>query len=150
MMAVAGRRRPPRWTVPWLAAFVAAALLGCHRESPRRGRVHGSVTVDGVPLAKGQIRLFSLSAGGIGTDGEVVGGRYEIPAARGLTAGTYRVEIVSLEPTGGRVRDPDTNALVDELVNVLPARYHSASELRLTYDPGNDRAIDFELKKGGR
>jgi len=147
MLAVAAHRRSPRRRVPWLAIVAAATVLSCQPESPKRGRVHGTVTVDGVPLAKGQIRLFSLSAGGIGSDGEIVDGQYEIPAGRGLTAGTYRVEIVAVKPTGRRVRDPDTNALVDEVVNVLPARYHSASVLRLTYDPRNDRAVDFELKK---
>src|SRR5262245_54353463 len=141
MVVLVGCRRLPRRNTPWLAVVAAAAVLGCPHESPQRGRVHGTVTVDGVPLARGQIRLFSLSAGGIGTDGEIVDGQYDIAAARGLTAGTYRVEIVSVQPTGRRVRDPDTNALVDEMVNVLPARYHSASVLRLTYDAGNDRAI---------
>lgn len=36
--------------------------------------------------------------------------------------------------------------MIDELVNVLPARYHSASTLQITYDPGGDPTFNFELK----
>jgi hypothetical protein len=108
--------------------------------------VHGTVTVDGVPLATGQIRILAVTGGGVGTAGEIADGAYDIPPDRGPTAGTYRVEIVSLRPTGRRVRDPDTDELIDELVNVLPARYHSASTLRIEYDPGGDPTFNFELR----
>jgi hypothetical protein len=113
----------------------------------KRGRVHGAVTVEGVPLAKGQIRLFALAAGGVGADGEIVDGNYDIPAHRGPTAGTYRIEIESLKATGRRVLDPDTRDWVDEVVNVLPRRYHSESTLQMNYDPSSDQPHDFELKK---
>ena len=133
--------------VPWMAIVAATTMLGCQHEAPRRGRVHGTVTVAGVALAKGQIRLLAVTEGGIGTAGEIVAGAYDIPPERGPTAGTYRVEIVALKATGRRVRDPDTNELVDELANVLPARYHSASTLQIKYDPGGDLTFNFELQK---
>lgn len=121
---------------------------GCeHGTTLKRGRLHGTVTVEGVPLAKGQIRIFALAAGGAGTDGEIVDGKYDIPAHRGPTAGLYRIEIESLKATGRRVIDPDTRDWVDEVVNVLPHRYHSESTLRLNYEPGSDKPHDFHLKK---
>src|SRR5207244_9167364 len=132
--------------VPWMAIVAATTVIGCHHEAPRRGRVHGTVTVDGVPLAKGQIRILAVTEGGIGTVGEIVDGAYDIPPERGPTAGTYRIEIVSLRPTGRRVRDPDTNELVDELTNVLAARYHAASTLQIKYDPGGEPTFNFELE----
>jgi hypothetical protein len=121
-------------------------MAGCGRRELQRGHIHGTVTVDGVPLAKGQIRFFALSAGGAGTDGEIVNGKYDIPAKRGPSAGAYRVEIESLKPTGRRVHDPDTRKLTDEYVNVLPARYHSQSTLQVNYDPGSEKPHNFELK----
>ncbi len=130
-----------------ILALAAMAVAGCHQEKSKLGRVHGTVTLDGAPLAKGQIRILAVTDGAIGTAGEILDGSYDIPRERGPTAGTYRVEIVSMKPTGRRVRDPDTNELVDELVNELPARYHSASTLRILYDPAADRAFDFKLKK---
>jgi hypothetical protein len=124
----------------------ATAVIGCRHEAPRRGRVLGTVTVDGVPLAKGQIRILAVTEGGVGTVGEIVDGAYDIPPDRGPTAGTYRIEIVSLKLTGRRVRNPDTDELIDEFVNVLPARYHSASTLQIKYDPGGDPTFNFDLK----
>jgi hypothetical protein len=129
-----------------MVCAVAVVVAGCERRELKRGKVYGTVTVDGVPLAKGQIRLFALSAGGAGTDGAIVDGKYEIPVERGPSAGVYRVEIESWKPTGRRVHDPDTRGLVDEYVNVLPARYHTQSTLQLNYDPGSDKPHDFELK----
>ncbi|MCI0457578.1 MAG: hypothetical protein L0Z62_11460 [Gemmataceae bacterium] len=125
---------------------MAVAVASCERSELKRGHVHGTVTVDGVPLAKGQIRLFALSAGGAGTDGAIVDGKYDIPTQRGPSAGTYRVEIESWKPTGRRVHDPDTRNLVDEYVNVLPARYHTQSTLQVNYDPGSDQPHNFEIK----
>jgi hypothetical protein len=145
-MAAPGRGRCLGRLGLWVAVAAAAAAIGCRHEAPRRGRVHGTVTVDGAPLAKGQIRILAVTAGGIGTAGEVVAGAYNIPPDHGPTAGTYRVEIVSFRPTGRRVRDPDTNELVDELANVLPARYHAASTLQIQYDPGGDPTFNFELQ----
>lgn len=124
----------------------AVAVVGCGRDNVKRGAVRGTVTVDGVPLAKGHIRLSALSADGIGTDAAIVDGKYHIPAERGPSAGTYRVEIESLKATGRRVLDPDTRTMVDEVVNSLPPRYHSQSTLQLTYDPASETAHDFELK----
>lgn len=135
------------FALPWLAVAALMALPGCNSAAVKRGRVHGTVTVDGAPLAKGQIRILAVSEGGIGTAGEVVDGKYDIPPERGPTAGTYRVEIVSLKSTGRRVRDSDTNEMVDEVVNTLPARYNSASTLQIKYDPGGDQAFTFDLKK---
>jgi hypothetical protein len=108
--------------------------------------LYGTVTVDGVPLAKGHIRLFALTPGGAGTDAAIVDGKYQIPADRGPMAGTYRVEIEALRPSGRRVYDPDTRLMVDELVNALPVRYHTQSTLQMTYDPASDLPHDFDLK----
>ncbi len=135
-----------RRLLPWVAAVAAAAVVGCHQAAPQRGPVRGTVTVDGVPLAKGQIRILAVTDGGIGSSAEIVDGAYDIPPERGPTAGTYRVEVVSLKATGRRVRDSDTNELVDEIANVLPARFHAASTLQIKYDPGGDTTFNFDLK----
>lgn len=132
-----------------LIAFGSVVLMaGCGQDNtPKRGHLHGKVTVDGVPLAKGQIRIFALTAGGVGTDAEIVNGKYDIPVERGPSAGTYRIEIESLKATGKKVLDPDTRQMVDEVANELPARYHVESTLKIDYDPSSDKPYDFELKK---
>jgi hypothetical protein len=129
------------------AALLAIfALSACVPKAPERGRLFGKVTSDGVPIARGHIRFFSLSEGGIGTDGELVDGKYDIPASQGPTKGTYRVEIVSLKKTGRRVPDPDSGGEVEEVINLLPPHYNTQSTLQINYDPTSIQPHDFELK----
>ncbi|MGL4554551.1 MAG: carboxypeptidase-like regulatory domain-containing protein [Gemmataceae bacterium] len=132
----------------WAAlAAVVLTVGGCGPAADRRGRVHGAVTLDGQPLPSGRVRLFALT-GGVGSDGEVANGRYYIPAGRGLTAGTYRVEISAERPTGRKVpdRDAEPGATKDETVESIPARYNRDSTLRIEFDPSADRPFDFDLK----
>jgi hypothetical protein len=144
--------RPGVPTRQRLMAAVQAALLlllalsGCGPRPPARGHLFGKVTADGVPIAKGQIRFFSLSADGIGTDSEIIAGQYDIPASRGPTKGIYRVEIVSLKNTGRQVPDPDTGGQVEEVMNLLPPRYNIQSTLQIDYDPAANLPHDFALK----
>src|SRR3954465_16047876 len=132
--------------VAHVALLVILVLCGCAPKPPARGHLFGKVTADGVPIAKGQIRLFSLSADGVGTDAEITDGQYDIPVSRGPTKATYRVEIVALKKTGRRVPDPDSGGEVDEVVNLLPARYNTQSTLQINFDPASNHAQDFELQ----
>jgi hypothetical protein len=131
--------------VAHVALLVILVLSGCAPKAPARGHLFGKVTADGVPIAKGQIRLFSLSADGVGTDAEITDGQYDIPVSRGPTKATYRVEIVSLKKTGRRVPDPDSGGEVDEILNLLPPRYNTQSTLQINYDPASNESYDFEL-----
>ena len=140
---VRGRRNAFAVAVGLAGSF---AFSGCGPAPPKRGRMFGKVDLDGTPLAQGQIRLFALSAEGTGTDAQIVDGQYDIPASRGPTAATYRIEIVSLKATGRRVPDPDTGGLVDEMANLVPPRYNTESTLQITYEPGAGKPYDFNLK----
>ena len=134
----------------WLFAILLChiELVGCTSSTEERGRVHGKVTIDGQPLASGQIRFFAIS-GGIGTDGEVKDGAYDIPAAQGMTAGKYRVEISSPRATGRKVPDRDGGPgdTKDEFVENLPAKFNQQSTIQIDYDPATDKPFDLNLKK---
>src|SRR4051812_23677443 len=122
------RSAAPGGSLPLAIGLAVACLTsGCGKAVTERGPLYGKVTVDGAPVAKGQIRFFALSAEGIGTDAAIADGKYTVPADRGLAPGDYRVEIVSLKPTGKRIMDIDANKLVDEVVNLLPPRYNTQS-----------------------
>jgi hypothetical protein len=129
------------------AAALLAALAGCGKDEARRGPVRGTVSLGGQPLAEGKIRFFALT-GGISVEGEVRGGKYEIPADRGPTAGKYRVEVTAEKKTGRRVPDRDGGAgdMKDETVNVVPAKYNQDSTLQIDYDPAADKPHDFDLQ----
>ncbi len=131
---------------PLVCVAVVVLAAGCGDPVARRGRAFGSVTVDGKPLAAGTVRFFALT-GGVGSDGPIADGKYDLPPARGLTAGKYRVEISSERPTGKRVPDRDAGpgATKDETVETVPAKYNRDSTLQIDYDPAADKPHDFAL-----
>lgn len=128
--------------------FLLTVATGCSDSSELRGRVHGKVTVDGKPLPTAQIRFFSVS-GGVGTDGTVKDGSYEIPIASGMTSGKYRVELSFAKSTGRKIPDPDAGAgdMKDEVVEDLPAKFNRNSTIQIDFDPKQDKPIDLDLKR---
>ena len=130
----------------WVLLLAGLAATGCREPGPPCGAVQGTVTVGGAAVANGVIRFFALGDG-IGSDGPITAGRYEIPAERGLSRGTYRVEISALKPTGRRVPDPDAGPgdMKDEVVETIPDQYNRNSQLKIDFDPTEKRAHDFQL-----
>jgi hypothetical protein len=130
------------------AILVAASLVagGCRDPGPTRGAVEGRVSLGGQDLAEGVIRFFPLGDG-IGSDGPIAAGRYAIPGERGLSRGTYRVEISALKATGRRVPDLDAGPgdMKDEVIETVPSRYNRDSELQLEFDPDVIQSHDFQL-----
>jgi hypothetical protein len=134
-------------SIPRVGIVILSCLLaGCTGSSEGRGRIHGKVSIAGKPLATGQIRLFPLS-GGIGADGPIQDGVYDIPVDQGITAGKYRVELSSERTTGRKVPDYDGGPgdMKDEVVEDLPAKFNSQSTLQIDYDPANKQSYDFDL-----
>ena len=120
--------------------------LGCSGDAQRTGRVHGEVSIDGAPLAAGQIRFFAVD-GGIGSDGVVSNGKYDIPSRDGMSAGKFRVEFSSEKKTGKQIpdRDGDPGDMRDEVIESLPAKFNRNSSVQIEYDPKVDRPYDFKL-----
>lgn len=131
---------------PLVFAVLVVFSAGCGDPAARRGRTYGSVTVGGKPLTTGTVRFFALT-GGVGSDGPIADGRYDMPPARGLSAGKYRVEISSERPTGKKVPDRDAGPgdVKDEVVETVPAKYNRDSNLQIDYDPAADKPHDFAL-----
>ena len=146
---MSGRSRAARRAgASWLAlALLGLVLGGCGEREVPRGRGFGSLSVGGTALAEGRIRFFPLGEG-IGSDSEIVAGKYEIPADRGLSAGRYRVEVSFLKATGKKVPnyDGEPGAMMDEIIETISPRYNRNSELAVDYDPSAEAQFDFELE----
>lgn len=139
------------------AALLSLCWLGCSRDSPRVA-IEGQVTLDGQPLAGGQIAFIPLGAASAPTAGATIeGGRYRIAAERGPFPGEYRVEIRAFRGTGKRVWDGmgDENApasqkrFVEELEQYLPREYNDESTLRVTISDAKVNRHDFSLRSPG-
>lgn len=82
-----------------VAALGLIVLTGCGPRSDRL-EISGQVNLDGAPLDGGSIRFTSLGKKLIASGAMIQQGEYHVPQEKGLTVGTYHVEITA----------PDINA----------------------------------------
>ena len=124
------------------AAFglVLPALLaltaGCGKtDRPPLGLVHGTVTLDGLPLEYALVVFTPIGPGRSAQAQTDPTGRYELVYLRdiaGANVGSHSVRITTAtEERGGK--------------EILPARYHRKTELVATVEPG-DNTLDFPLE----
>jgi hypothetical protein len=134
-----------RWiTILLMPLFVA----GCTRLetgtfSDTRYAVKGVVTLDGKPLTNATIAFVGTESAQRTAGGPVLDGKFEVPQERGPNAGKYRVEIRWSKPTGKKIKDSDTGAMIDVLEEGLPPRYHQNTILTATV--GEKSEFDFPL-----
>jgi hypothetical protein len=141
-----------------VAAFVAiaAAFVGCNRST--RLPVSGTVTVDGQPLAGGEIAFAPASPGqGNSAGAAIERGKYSISADKGLLPGDYKVLIHAFRGTGKKTWDgmgeptaPESQKkYVEQLEQYVPTRYNEATELTASIRPGKSNNVNFDLQIGG-
>ena len=117
----------------WLA--LAGLAAGCQSDRPPLGRVGGTVTLDGAPLA-GALVVFTPDGPGRSAIATTdTAGRYELSFLRDIAeanVGTHTVRITTAtEDRGGK--------------EILPERYHVKTELTATVDRGTN-TLDFPLE----
>ena len=137
------------WPSGPLAASVALTLMmspGCGGESgPPRLPISGRVTLDGQPLSTGAVTLIPTGSGPA-VGGTIEGGTFALGRSDGPGPGTYKVEIMSVQPTGKKVVSPDDPTVkIDEVRNVIPARYNLETRLEAEVKPDGQNAFQFEL-----
>lgn len=130
----------------WIA-LVWLVCCGCSQSGTQA--ISGSVTLDGAPLATGEIEFVpAAKTGGPLVGGSIEQGKYGIAAvAQGLkTGGVYAVRITSLQGRGRFVLDPNSPGRKREaLENVIPTCYNEVTQLSVTISPGQ-ATHDFALK----
>ena len=134
-------------SVLWNVALAGGLLMlcGCNAEDIDRVTVSGTVNLDGAPLADGYITLTPQGAGP-SAGAEIVDGRFVFPLAGGPSPGSYKVGIVSYQPTGRQIADMDNpGQMTDELKAVIPDRYNKASELEIVVAAEGENKLSFDL-----
>ena len=135
------------------AFFLALAfvgVLGCAAglSEPTRGPFSGTVTVDGRPVASGQVRLIALDTDGVNVLIPVADGKFHVSADQGPAKGKYRVEFSVPSATKTRTPNPDIpGEWLEEASETLPPRYHRDSTITLDYDPANPQPVDYKLTR---
>ena len=130
---------------------VAIALLafaaGC--SSSDRSAVKGSVKFEGDSVDQGGVAFLPLGGGDgkeqVRATGQIENGAYAFDDYRGPNPGKYRVELTWNKKTGRKVPG-EGGVMKDETVQVVPAKYNTASELVVEVKRGAN-TFDFDLKK---
>jgi hypothetical protein len=127
----------------WMVALAFATLvtIGCGSKRPV---VEGLVTLDGVPITAGAIRLVPADGKGPTAGGGIMAGRYRVETA----AGPKKVWINFAQKDGTKVLDPEamgSGRMIDRYVESVPGRYNTETELEITLKPGLN-AHDFTLE----
>ena len=129
-----------------LAYLLLLLLTGCG--GIQRGAVEGQVSLDGQPIPKGSI--FFRPTGetkGMTAGGEIIDGRYKLPADKGPVVGSNIVEFYADLKTGRKVPhvpgDPSAG-MDDEILQVFGPQYNTQSKVTCQIKAGNN-THDFNL-----
>lgn len=136
-----------RWKRAVCAGLLVAAA-GCGGGGPDRGAVRGEVKLDGQPLEQGSILFVpGENTKGVVTGGQIEKGRYRLSGDDGPAVGWNRVEIRAVKKTGKMVPKPlsPPGQMVEQEVEAIPARFNSASTLKVEIKAG-ENTYDFQVE----
>ena len=135
-----------RSTLTWIAvALMAGFTLGCAGSDLNLGKVSGTVTLDGEPLADAMV-IFTPMTGGRPAAGKTDSkGRYELIFSRDAEGAMLGEHVVEITTGDEIVNDDDTVEMIPE---VVPAKYNANTELRAVIEDGAN-VFDFPLESGG-
>jgi hypothetical protein len=123
------------------ALVLTVAFAGCSSK-PAGGVVKGTVTLDGQPLATGQILFVVADQNAQSAEATITAGHFEAL----VPPGEKRVEIRAPKVTGKqKMYDTPDSPTVDTVVELLPAKYNVNSELKMTV-AGGEQEQSFDLK----
>ena len=132
-------------------AVLAVASAGCGRggkQIPNRVSVSGRVTIAGKPLAYGTVQFVPVSSDGHAALGAIQKGSFTMQSAEsfpGVVKGSYKVSIVSPQPTDPSNR-PDDIFSPEANKSNIPKRYGNVETSGLTVDvTGPIRDLTFAL-----
>ena len=126
-----------------LLVFSVFLLTGCG-DGISRATVQGAVTLDGTPIDGGRIMFIAPDKTG-NAAADIKDGKFSVPAAKGPSIGTHRVEIVWYKKTGKQVVGSDPPNMVEETIQVVPKKYNAKSG-ELAEIKAGANTFNFDLK----
>ena len=127
-------------------------VSGCGSQKDYTGEkrfpVTGTVTFKGEPVSSGMISLIPEDGTSNPAGGPITDGSFSIPEEKGPNKTTYRVAVYWRKPTGKKIKDADTGEEIDEVKQIIPAKFNDATELSVVVagNPEED-VIDLELQE---
>lgn len=122
-----------------IVLILAPLTIGCGG-GEKVGQVQGRVTINGEPIAKGDIRFLPMDGASKATGGLIADGRFEVE----VPVGKQRVEIFSNVIDEAKTPpNPTPEQIV--MKKLVPDRYNIESEEVLDVKPGLNEPV-FDLK----
>lgn len=120
-----------------IAILSVASLAGCggSEEGEKVHPVSGSVTLDGKPVAKGELVFEDPEGKSAGGSAAIKDGKYSTDC----TAGKFKVRISARKETG-----PKDATGVAPSEETIPAKYNESTELEVEIKAGENKH-DFKL-----
>jgi hypothetical protein len=125
-----------------------AVVSGCGPRSDKLP-VSGEVKLDGAPLESGAIRLTSIGGEKVQATGAFIeNGEFEIPQSKGLSPGTYHVEINSPNEDAPPVMDRATpgGPGIPTQPDRIPPEYNINSKQRVEVIADGENHFVFDIK----
>jgi hypothetical protein len=141
-MALQSVRLKPLHAGLILIVAVSPLIAGCAKGSS--SSVHGKVTLDGEPVAAGDIVFLPTQSSARKAAAAIEQGTYALAASDRLSPGSYRVEIRWPKTTGRKIASADPGMQTEETREAIPAKYNSDSTLKVDVGSG-DVEQDFAL-----
>jgi hypothetical protein len=132
--------------------FISVGLwTGCTGSSAGRYGITGTVNLDGSPVAKGMISFQPLENGRTSSGAVIEGGKFAIPANKGLPVGKYRVEVHAAAP-GGRTADPNAQPgdPPPPTKDIIPPDWGEASKQTIEVKKEGPFNFAFEIATKGK
>jgi hypothetical protein len=106
------------------------------------------VAVDGAPLPEGTISFTPLPGTASPTAGAPIkDGEFSVPQDKGLRAGSFRVEIRAIRPTGKTKYDDVSGGVITLKEQYIAPRYNTNSELVAEIVAGEHNRLEFKLSE---
>jgi hypothetical protein len=125
-----------------------AVACGCGPRSDKLP-ITGEVKLDGAPLASGSIRLTSIGGEKVQATGAYIEeGHFDIPQSKGLSPGTYHVEINSPNEDAPPIIDRATPSGpgIPTQPDRIPPEYNINSKQRVEVTADGENHFVFDIK----
>ena len=130
-----------------VGGVLATFLTGCGGDQgPERVVVSGTVTYNGQPIPKGDIRFMPVATSAMPMAGaEIIDGKYKVDGRGGVPVGTYKIEIEAYRMKSGAPY-PAIMGRGAPRIQYLPKRHNADSKERITIESGSEDIVkDFSL-----
>jgi hypothetical protein len=130
-----------------LAAIIPGTLGGCGGDKRDRQEVTGYITLKGQPLDDGLINFNPLDGQETGDSAQITNGSYQIPKAKGLSPGRYKVFIIGGDGRSGAGDASPDSPFAGQRPGKerVPPEYNENSKVIKEVKSGVPNKFDFDI-----